>query len=68
MSRKAENNILILSFYGASWGGSFIPSLKSFIVYNLNIGRSVCCVFPSMAKSLPWVNEIEECGAKVYFS
>lgn len=67
MSRKSENNILILSFYGASWGGSFIPSLKSFIVFSLKIGRSVCCVFPSMAKSLSWVNEIEDCGAKVYF-
>ena len=47
--------ILNISFYGAKWGGSFIPSLKALEAEFLKRDTSMIFVFPKMGEKLPWV-------------
>lgn len=49
--------ILNISFYGAKWGGSFIPSLKALEMENSKRGNSMIFVFPKMGENLPWAKQ-----------
>lgn len=46
--------ILNISFYGAKWGGSFIPSLKALESELSKRDTSMIFLFPKMGEYLPW--------------
>lgn len=49
-------NLLCISFYGAAWGGSFIPSLLALEEEAKNNGVGITFLFPKMGEALPWAN------------
>lgn len=49
-------NILYVSFYGALWGGSFIPSLLTLEREAFKLNAKIVFVFPEMGKTLPWAH------------
>ena len=49
--------ILNISFYGAAWGGSFIPSLIALEKATLSQGASMVFVFPKMGQQLEWAKK-----------
>lgn len=52
--------ILNISFHGAKWGGSFIPSLKALELENSKRGNSTIFVFPKMGENLPWAKQFSD--------
>lgn len=47
-------HILCISFYGAAWGGSFIPSLLALEKEAVRAKVGITFVFPKMGEMLPW--------------
>ena len=60
-------NILYICGYAANYKGNFIESLT-----RLDIGlhgiQQACYIFPPEAKEKPWVHELEQAGAKVFYN
>lgn len=60
-------NILYVCGYAAEYPGNFIKSLMR--LYQDIRGTGECCfIFPPEAKEKPWVHELEQAGAKVFYN
>lgn len=53
-------NILCISFYGASWGGSFIPAMLALEQEAAARGVGVTFVFPLMGQKQPWAKSFPD--------
>lgn len=62
-----RNNVCIIAFYGASWGGSWIPAMRVFAEQIISERRKCIFVFPQMAYNLPWVSTLQATGVNVHF-
>ncbi len=62
-----NNNVCVIAFYGASWGGSWVPAMRVFAEQIISEGRKCIFVLPQMACQLPWVSKLQATGAGVQF-
>ena len=52
--------VLNITFYGAKWGGSFIPSLKALETEFKKREMSMIFVFPKMGENLSWAKQFPD--------
>lgn len=53
-------NILCISFYGAAWGGSFIPAMLALEQEAATRGVGLTFVFPLMGQKQPWAKSFPD--------
>ncbi len=68
MSDRPRARVLLLSDYGGSYGGSFVPMLRAIAAEAGARGIVAACGFTPVARGRDWVRDLEADGLEVRFA
>ena len=64
---SATGTVLLLSDYGGSYAGSFVPMLRATAVAARERGFEVACAFTPVSRDRAWLAELEADGIEIRF-